>query len=182
MQDENQPKRNSVYDLTVGAEMILTHGALVEGDEEIAEWYALIDDWAEKSGDKLTALRVIKKLALKRIDSLKTEIGLFKDAIVREERTVGAMDEKALVLMEAFHELTGKNKASTADGGWVGLRTYKGEKVNIINEMAIPDSYIDVKRVPIKAAIKEALKKGQEIPGVELERNERKGVQWGKMK
>ena len=182
MQDENQPKRNSVYDLTVGAEMILTHGALVEGAEEITEWYALIDDWAEKSGDKLTALRVIKKLALKRIDSLKAEIELFKAAIVREERTIDAMDDKALMLMEAFHELTGKSKASTADGGWVGLRVYKGGKIKILDEAAIPDSYVDVKRVPVKAAIKDALKKGQEVPGVELERNERTGVQWGRMK
>ena len=182
MQDENKPKRNSVYDLTVGAEMILTHGALLDGDEDIAEWYALIDDWADKSGDKLTALRVVKKLAIKRVDSLKSEIGLFKSAIAREERTVDVMDEKALELMESFYELTGKNKASTADGGWVGIRVYKGEKVKILDESIIPDNYIETKRVPIKDAIKKALREGQEVPGVELECNERKGVQWGKMK
>jgi hypothetical protein len=182
MQGQNEPKRKTVYDLTVGAEMILTHGALVEGDDEIKEWYELIDDWAEKSGDKLTALRVIKKLALRRIEGLKIEVGLFKAAIGREERTVDVMDDKALELMESFFQLTGKKKASTADGGWVGIRTYKGERVNIIDESMIPDGFIELKRLPLKAELKDALRKGQEIPGVELERSERKGVQWGKMK
>tara|TARA_R110002012_G_scaffold60724_3_gene159065 strand:+ start:718 stop:1335 length:618 start_codon:yes stop_codon:yes gene_type:complete len=182
MQDENKPKRPSVYDLTVGADVILTHGALIEGEEEIAEWYALIDDWADKSEDKLTALRVVKKLALKRIDSLKLEIALFKGAIVREERTVDAMDDKAMSVMESFHEVTGKTKASTSDGGWVGIRTYKSEKVNIIDESVIPDGFMDVKRVPMRAELLSALKKDQDIPGVELERSERRGVQWGKMK
>jgi hypothetical protein len=175
-------KRPSVYDLTLGAEVLLTHGAMVEGDEGIQEWYDLIDEWATESGDKLTAIRIVKKMALRRIASLKTEIDLFKAAIAREERTVGAMDDKALALMESFKDLTGKTKCSTADGGWIGLRVYKGEKVNIIDESLIPDGFVEVKRQPIKAALKDALRKGQDVPGVELERNERVGVQWGKMK
>jgi hypothetical protein len=186
MQEEKvevpQQKRRSVYDLSVGAEMLLSHGSLMEGEEEIEKWYALIDEWAEESGDKLCALRVIKKMALRRIEGLKTELELFKAAIAREERTLSAMDEKATVLLEGFFELTGKTKASTADGGWVGLRTFKGEKINIIDESLIPDGFVDIKRVPNKAALKEALMSELEIPGVELERSERKGVQWGKMK
>ena len=186
MQEEKveapQQKRRSVYDLSVGAEMLLSHGSLMEGEEEIEEWYALIDEWAEESGDKLSALRVVKKMALRRIDGLKTEVGLFKDAITREERTLSAMDEKATVLLEGFFELTGKTKASTADGGWVGLRSFKGEKVNIVDESLIPDGFVEVKRLPMRAEIKDALRKGQEVPGVELECSERKGVQWGKMK
>jgi hypothetical protein len=178
----DKPKRPSVYDLTTGAEMLLSHGALMEGDEEIAEWFALIDDWAVESGDKLTALRIVKKLALRRIESLKTEITLFKDAIEREDRIVGVMDEKALALLISFHELTGKTKASTSDGGWVGLRTYKGERVTIADESLIPDEFVEVKRMPIKASLKAALMKGQEVPGVSLEQNERQGVQWGRMK
>jgi len=177
-----QHKRRSVYDLRVGAEMLLSHGSLMEGEEEIEKWYTLIDEWAEESGDKLSALRVVKRLALRRVEGLKTEVDLFKEAIAREEQTVDVMDDKAIILLENFFELTGKTKASTADGGWVGLRTYKGEKVNIIDESLIPDGFVEVKRLPMRAEIKDALRKGQEIPGVELERSERKGVQWGKMK
>ena len=177
-----QQKRRSVYDLRVGAEMLLSHGSLMEGEEEIEKWYTLIDEWAEESGDKLSALRVVKRLALRRVEGLKTEVTLFKEAIAREEQTVDVMDDKAIILLENFFELTGKTKASTADGGWVGLRTYKGEKVNIVDESLIPDGFVEVKRLPMRAEIKDALRKGQEIPGVELERSERKGVQWGKMK
>ena len=182
MQDENKPKRPSVYDLTTGAEVILAHGALIEGEDEINEWYALIDYWAEKSEDKLTALRVIKKLAHRRIDSLNSEVDLFKSAITREEKVLSAMEEKAMAVMDSFYEITGKTKATTSDGGWVGIRTYKSEKVKIVDESVIPDGFMDVKRVPMRAELLSALKKDQDIPGVELERSERKGVQWGKMK
>lgn len=181
IEKKQDSKRRSVYDITMGAEVILSHGAAIEGEEEIEEWFKIVDEWAGEAGDKLTALRVVKRMAMKRVERWKVEIENFKKAIERDTRTVSLMDTMALSLVESHRELTGKSKYSTDDGGWVGVRTYKSEKVNVVDELALPEEFVEVSRRPMKSVIKEALRNGREVPGVELEHSERIGVQWSKL-
>ena len=53
--------------------------------------------------------------------------------------------------------------------------------MNVVDELALPEEFVEVSRRPMKSVIKEALRNGREVPGVELEHSERIGVQWSKL-
>ena len=186
MQDESKtyekPKRMSVWRIREAANAILSAGSMVTSDEEHDTWLAMVDEWVGLEGDKLTALRQLKKTSLSRMNDFSEQVDELKAAIKKEQELQELMDSKAIELLEKHYEMTGQKSTQTSDGGMAGLRTYRGERVVVEVETELPSEFVRVQTSPDKQALLYALKNGQKVSGVSIEQTERLGVQWGKIK
>ena len=167
-----KPKRMSVWRMREAANAILSAGSMVSSDEEHDAWLAMVDEWVGLEGDKLTALRQLKKTSLSRMNDFSEQVDELQEL----------MDSKAIELLEKHYEMTGQKSTQTSDGGKAGLRTYRGERVIVEENTELPSEFVRVQTSPDKQALLYALKNGQKVSGVSIEQTERLGVQWGKMK
>jgi hypothetical protein len=175
-------KRPSVWKMREAANAILSAGAIASTQEEQEAWFSMVEEWVGLEGDKLTALRQLKKASVSRARDFSEQVDELKVAIVKEGELQELMDSKAIELLEKHYEITGRRTAQTSDGGKAGLRIYKGERVVVDEETTLPEEFVRVQTSPDKQALLFALKNGRKISGVSIEHSERIGVQWGKIK
>ena len=175
-------KRPSVWKMREAANAILSAGAIATTEEEQEAWFTMVEEWVGLEGDKLTALRQLKKASISRARDFGEQVDELKAAILKEGDLQELMDSKAIDLLDKHYQMTGRKTAQTSDGGKSGLRVYKGERVVLAEDVQLPEEFVRVQTSPDKQALLCALKNGRKVSGVSIERSERLGVQWGKLK
>lgn len=88
-----------------------------------------------------------------------------KDMEERRTRLMARADKRRAVAM-ALMDAVGMRKLEQPDFT-AGVRNTPA-KVVVTDEAAIPDNYCKITRAPNKLALRDALERGQEIPGVSL--------------
>lgn len=151
---------------------------------EIASQYRAILEMEPENDDELAA-------QMNALDELGGELTVKADNIVRYMRNLSAEadalkaeEEKLYQKRKAIENKHDRLKAYLATQLMLaGLHELKAgifklrfqpttPAISIINENAIPEKFWVVKREVSKQSIKEAIKNGEEVPGIEIQRGE----------
>lgn len=150
----------------------------VEGDEAIDDWWARVDAWADASGEKLLAYRIVRERLLAEREYLDGQAAQVSAAAKRRGSQIDDIDERVKAFLIAHHELTGQPKVTLSDGGWARLQTHRTVAVEVDDVAELPAELTRVRVDPDKRAIKEELQAGREIPGARLLERESLSVRW----
>lgn len=105
------------------------------------------------------------------LDKYSNEIAFMKDQIKKAKEYIDRLEKQQSKLEKIALEVI-KSKGTKLDGtGGRYLSTRKSTQLNIIDESEIPSLYQKFEITYDKAAIKDALKKGEVIQGCELKEN-----------
>ena len=138
------------------------------GDLPPEEADARLSEWVDASGDKAAALQAVIARSEAESAFLSGESRAIAAAAKRCDATAERCKGLLVQLLRSQVELGGPGKV-TGPGWSAGLTSSKA--VVVLSEGLLPAAYIRVKttREPDKAAIKEAIEGGAEVPGATLE-------------
>jgi len=138
------------------------------GDLSPEEADARLTTWIDASTDKAAALQAVIARSEAESAFLDGEARAIAAAAKRCDATVTRCKALLVQLLRSQVELGGPGKV-TGPGWSAGLTSSKA--VVVLSEGLVPAKYIRVKttREPDKAAIKEAIEGGAEVPGATLE-------------
>jgi len=146
--------------------LISARARLLAEDPNIERDEVLYHDMIEgESGDVLDVLD----------ETMRTVVG-YEDMVQMAERRIEIIQERARRWQERAERLRGIVHAVFEAGGMtrrdlpdlVASIAEGRDHVEITNETAIPDQYIETKRVPMKGPIGAELRAGRKVPGATL--------------
>ena len=155
---------STTYDLIRAADALLSEC----GDLPPEEADARLSAWIDASTDKAAALQAVIARSEAESAFLDAEARAISAAAKRCDATVARCKGLLVQLLRSQVELGGPGKVSGP--GWsAGLTSSRA--VVVLSEGMVPGEYFRVKttREPDKAAIKEAIESGAEVPGATLE-------------
>lgn len=155
-------------------------GTLWEIDSRIEELTMnLIDEETgeinEEAMEELESLDMDRKDKLESCGCLIKDLTAQVDAIKSEK---DSLDKRMKVKMNRIASISryinNSLKGEAMETPKVAFSYRKSEKVDVVNEDAVPDDYcrFETKRTPSKTDIKKALKEGKEVPGCVLVENQ----------
>jgi len=138
------------------------------GDLPLEEADVRLSEWIDASTDKAAALQAVIARSETESAFLGSEARSIAAAAKRCDATAERCKGLLVQLLRSQVELGGPGKV-TGPGWSAGLTSSKA--VVVLSEGLVPAKYIRVKttREPDKAAIKEAIEGGAEVPGATLE-------------
>jgi hypothetical protein len=143
------------------------------------EWTERLLAWADASEQKAGAYRAVRAAAMARAADFTAMSKAFATYAKRESRVVDRIESVATLLLKAAEEATGAAELACGDGTKIRLARRRSKRVDVIDEAAVPDVWIRVKRSVDKAGAAKALKAGDEIPGLGLLESVSERVAWG---
>lgn len=142
-------------------------------------WTEALCAWADAADDKVERYRAVYRQATSRTEQLKAQAAAYQRYAKREERVAARMVELATSLLGAVEASTGAPSAACSDGTSVRLLRRRQVRVRVLDESAVPRKWMRVTESVDKRAAGDALKAGEEIPGLDLDRYRSERVDWG---
>jgi cell division septum initiation protein DivIVA len=131
-----------------------------QAEGEISEdWSELLDAVTEERDIKALGIASYIKNLTAEAEAIKAE----KQKLAKRQAATENRIESLKNYLSAYLRQGEKISDATTVIGW-----RKSTVLHILDESAIPDAYFKVERTPMKTEIKDAVKNGAEIGGVEL--------------
>ncbi len=156
-----------------------TRAEVADDPDAEEEWTERLLAWADASEQKAGAYRAVRNAATGRADAFDAMSKVFAAYAKRENRVAERVESIALLLLQAAEGATGAAELACGDGTKIQLRRRRSKKVDVIDEEAVPETWIKTKRTVDKAGAMKALKLGDEIPGLDLLETVSERVAWG---
>lgn len=158
----SEEKGLTLYNISQETQDVLYGICLAEGEitEEEEQKLKILD---EKGISEYESKRKVLKWMLSNIDIMKAE----EDRIKQQRQVVANGVERLKKYLIVCMDMAEKKKV-TLETGSFAIRD-NAPSVEITDENLIPEEYLEFPAPkPIKNAIKDALKKGKEVPGAKL--------------
>lgn len=155
----------SLYQLDRIVETVIEHGFYVdEGTGEVFTDFGDLDDLLEDLDDKLEACGKWIKGRKALINSMRVE-----EQAMRRRREV---EERKLERMKDYVMRTVlKKPGQRFECGSCSMGVRKSSRVVIDDEARLPEQFVSVteRRSPLKSAIRDAIRLGEEVPGAHID-------------
>lgn len=168
------------YDLIAQADTIATRLMNADGDEAIDNILEEEQNWKDNVLLKLESHRHVRNALLTRANYFKEQIERLKKRRDKIDDNIRRLDDRALALVSAYEESTGKDRAQLGDGSWVRSNITESYRV-IIKDPSLLDPYYYEKVIqPDRNLIRHDIAKGAEVEGAELQPNINRSIRWSK--